>query len=512
LSMIAGTIALSIENARFSKEIIRAYSNNEALLRISTALPEHPDLEELQDYVSSEVKRLMGSEGAIVILLDEEKEELFFVGASYDDSATQKRVKEIRFPIDELVAGKVIRTGEPLIISDISADSELHQERDKKLGYHTKNLLLVPLRSSDRIIGTLCAINKKEGNFDQADVELLSMVAGTVALSIENARFSEELKGAYLEVSSMNRAKDKVINHLSHELKTPVSVLSGSLKILEKKLGSLTEESWKITLSRGKRNLDRIVEIQNQVEDIMRERHYKSHYLLSQMLEECTDELETLFAEEVGEGRLVETIKKRIDKLFAPKEIEPKRIVMNEFVRERIAELKPLFSHRQIDLISHLEKIAPICMPLDPLQKIIDGLVKNAIENTPDEGKVEIIVREKEGEPELVVHDYGVGIIEDAQKRIFEGFFATQDTMAYSSKRAFDFNAGGKGADLLRMKIFSERYNFKIEMESSRCRFIPKETDFCPGRISDCAFCTNVEDCFRSGGSSFSIHFPAASS
>ena len=83
--------------------------------------------------------------------------------------------------------------------------------------------------------------------------------------------------------------------------------------------------------------------------------------------------------------------------------------------------------------------------------------------------------------------------------------------MAYSSKRAFDFNAGGKGADLLRMKIFSERYNFNIEMESSRCRFIPKETDLCPGRISDCAFCANVEDCYGSGESSFSIHFPAVS-
>jgi len=511
LSMIAGTIALSIENARFSEEIIRAYANNAALLRISTALPEYPDLEELHDYVSSEVKRLMGSEGAIVILLDEEKEELFFVGASYDDSATQKRVKEIRFPVDELVAGKVIKTGEPLIVSDTSADPALHRERDKKLGYHTKNLLFVPLRSSDRIIGALCAINKKEGTFDQANVELLSMVAGTVALSIENARFSEELKRAYLEVSSMNRAKDKVINHLSHELKTPVSVLSGSLKILEKKLMSLAEENWKTTLSRGKRNLDRIVEIQNQVEDIMLDRHYESHHLLSQMLEECADELETLFAEEIGEGRLVETIRKRIDKLFGPKENEPKKIVLNEYVRERIADLKPLFSHRRVDIISHLETVPPICIPLDPLQKIIDGLVKNAIENTPDEGKIEIIVREKEAGTELVVHDYGVGIIADAQRRIFEGFFVTQDTMAYSSKRAFDFNAGGKGADLLRMKIFSERYNFKIDMESSRCGFIPKETDLCPGKISDCAFCTKEEDCHYSGGSVFSIHFPAVS-
>ena len=511
LSMIAGTIALSIENARFSEEILRAYANNAALLRISTALPEYPDLEELQDYVSSEVKRLMGSEGAIVILLDEEKEELFFVGASYDDSATQKRVKEIRFPIDELVAGKVIKTGEPLIVSDTSVDPALHRKRDKKLGYHTENLLFVPLKSSDRIIGALCAINKKEGMFDQGNVELLSMVAGTVALSIENARFSEELKRAYLEVSSMNRAKDKVINHLSHELKTPVSVLSGSLKILEKRLSSLTEESWKTTLSRGKRNLDRIVEIQNQVEDIMQERHYESHHLLSQMLEECADELETLFAEEVGEGHLVETIRKRIDKFFGPKESEPKKIFLNEYVKERIADLKPLFSNRQVHIISHLKTVPPIYIPVDPLQKIVDGLVKNAIENTPDEGKIEIIVRKKEAGAELIVHDYGVGIIADAQRRIFEGFFVTQDTMAYSSKRAFDFNAGGKGADLLRMKIFSERYNFKIDMESSRCGFIPKETDLCPGKISDCDFCTKEEDCHCSGGSVFSIHFPAVS-
>ncbi len=508
LSMIAGTVSLSIENARFSEEIIKGYANNEALLRISMALPKYPDLEKLLDYISSEIKRLLESEGAIVILLDAEKEELFFIGAAYDDSATQERIKEIRFPLDGLVAGKVIKTGEPLIVSDTSVDPDLHRERDKKLGYHTENLLLVPLRSSDRIIGVLCAINKKEGQFNQTHIEVLSMLAGTVALSIENARFSAELKKAYVEVTSLNRAKDKVINHLSHELKTPVSVLLGSLNILGKKLRSLPEESWKATLSRSKRNLDRIVEIQGQVEDIMQERHFKSHHLLSYMLDQSADELETLFAEEVGEGLLVETIRKKIDALFGPKTIEPKEIALDEYVRERIADLEPLFSHRQVNITSRLDSVPPICMPHEPLQKVIDGLIKNAIENTPDEGKIEIIVREKEGGAELVVHDYGVGIIEDNQRRIFEGFFATQDTMAYSSKRAFDFNAGGKGADLLRMKIFSERYNFNIEMISSRCRFIPKDTDSCPGRISECAFCSSQEDCHRSGETTFSIHFP----
>jgi hypothetical protein len=86
----------------------------------------------------------------------------------------------------------------------------------------------------------------------------------------------------------------------------------------------------------------------------------------------------------------------------------------------------------------------------------------------------------------------------------------TQDVMAYSSKRPFEFNAGGKGADLLRMKIFSERFNFKIEMNSSRCRYIPTDRDQCPGRISKCRFCKTRTDCFHSGSTTFTIYFPPA--
>lgn len=510
LNMIAGTVVLSIENARFSEEIINAYKTNDALLRISTALPEYPDLGELLDYVSNEVKRLMGSEGALVTLLDEENRELFFIGVAYDDMATQKRVKEIRFPIDKLIAGQVIKTGKPMIIHDTLTDPAIHRERDKIMGYQTRNLLLVPLKSRDRIIGVLCAINKKKGSFDQGNVELLSLVAGTVELSIENARFSEEVKKAYREVSSLNRAKDKVINHLSHELKTPLSVLSGSLNILARKLAPLPEKSWKNTLARGERNLDRIIEIQNQVEDIMRERHYESHHVLSQMVDLCADQLETLVAEQIGEGDIVKTIRKRIDDIFGPEETMPQLLALNEVFQQRMEALKPLFSHRNVQIMENLKPTRPIFIPLEPLRKVIDGLVKNAVENTPDEGKIEISVAQTNGMVEAVVRDYGVGIIEDAQRRIFEGFFATQDTLAYSSKRAFDFNAGGKGADLLRMKIFAERYGFKIRMTSTRCPFIPQETDLCPGKISECRHLNRPEDCFVSGGTTFTLLFRSA--
>jgi len=101
-----------------------------------------------------------------------------------------------------------------------------------------------------------------------------------------------------------------------------------------------------------------------------------------------------------------------------------------------------------------------------------------------------------------------VGIIPEHQAHIFEGFFPTQDTMLYASKKPFEFNAGGRGADLLRMKIFSERLGFKISMTSSRCIHIPGSGDICPGRISACGFCKSPEDCSRSGGTTFRVTFP----
>jgi len=510
LNMVAGTVALSIENARFAEDLKKALRNKEALLRISLALPRHPALEDLIDYVNDEVKRLVDAEGSVVLLLDEKKQEFLVLGAAYDTTETEKRIKEIRFPLDQLIAGKVVTTGEPLIVSDTSVDRRIHEERDKKLGYKTKNLALVPLRTRERITGVLCAINKKTGEFEPTDLESLNTIAGTVALSIENARVSEELRRAYQEVTSLNRAKDKAINHLSHELKTPVAILSSSLNLLTKRMTSLPEDTWKPTLERIKRNLERILEIQYEVDDIMEDKQQKTYGLLTLLLDQCVEELSSVVAEETGQEPLFQRIKDHLDRTFGPKEVKPEVLHLDQEVRARLDFLKPLFSHREVSILTHLEAVPAILVPPDVLNKVLDGLIRNAVENTPEEGKIEVGVQKKGQGALLIVRDYGVGIPEEAQKRIFEGFFTTRDTLAYSSKRPFDFNAGGKGADLLRMKIFSERYHFQIRMASTRCKHLPEESDVCPGRISQCPICSKIEDCHESGGTIFTVYFPSA--
>ncbi|MEJ2283844.1 MAG: PAS domain S-box protein [Desulfobacterales bacterium] len=402
------------------KQIARS---NEAMLRISMALPEYNELHELLDYLSGEIKELMDAEGGVVVLLDEQRQELFLRGAAYDDTATQRRVKEVRFSVDELVAGNVIKTGRPIIMNDIAGDSEIHIERDKKLGYRTRNLLLVPLRSHERVIGTLSAINKKKGGFDEADI-------------------------------------------------------------------------------------DRLLEMQYQIDDIMQGKTYKAPPVLSQVVERCTDEMEAIAAEIFGEGPVIEKFRTRIKEAYGVNELISESIQLHSFVQHRLEVLKPSFAHRQVDISCNLNAGPPVYLPAEALRKTFDGLLKNAIENTPDEGKVEIAVRPEGDGTVLEIRDFGVGITPENQTRIFEGFFATQETMDYSSKNPFDFNAGGKGADLLRIKIFSERYGFKINLKSSRCPLIPKDADTCPGQISRCPRCRSGSGCHLAAATTFTLYFP----
>jgi len=480
---------------------------NQALFRIAGALHHYRGLDARLGFITKEVQNLMGVEGASVILLDEEKKEFFFREAKYDDGETGKKMKEIRFPVDKGVAGQVYRTGKPLVVPDTSKDPHFFEEVDEKSRYQTRCMLDVPIQIQDRLIGVLCAVNKKEGAFEQADVDLLAAIANYVALPIENAGINEELKRSYQEVKSLNRAKDRVIHHLSHELKTPLSILSASMSILRKRLAGLEDLNWDTILNRAQKNLDRLLEMQYQIEDILREKDYKIYYMLSSLLDACSDELEVLVSENLEEKDMIERLRRHIEKLFGPHDARPEEVRLDQFVEERIQTLRPRFAHRKCRVNVQVSAVPAVWIPREVLAKIVDGLVRNAVENTPDSGIITVTVRSGEIGPELEVKDSGIGISEENQRLLFDNYFTAYDTMQYSSRNPYDFGAGGKGFDLLRMKIFSERYHFKLKMNSRRCAVIPQDADVCPGNVAECVQAGQSEDCLESGGTTVTVQF-----
>jgi signal transduction histidine kinase len=368
-------------------------------------------------------------------------------------------------------------------------------------------MLDVPIQIQDRLIGVLCAVNKKQGTFDQPDVDLLTAIANYVALPIENSAINEELKRSYQEVQSLNRAKDRVIHHLSHELKTPVSILSASLSILRKRLEGLEDHNWDNIFDRAHRNLDRLLEMQYEIEDILRKKDYKIHYMLSSLLDACADELEALVSEHLAEKDLLGRLRQHIDRLFGRHDVKSEIIRLDQFVEQKIQALQPRFAHRRCRVETRIAAGPAIWIPADVLDKIVEGLLRNAIENTPDSGRITVSVREGKIGPELEIADTGIGISGENQRLIFDNYFTAYDTMQYSTRKPYDFGAGGKGFDLLRMRIFSERYHFKLKMRSKRCRLISEDENACPGNVEECDRVRHPEDCLDSGGTTVTVQF-----
>ncbi|WP_372677013.1 PAS domain S-box protein [Desulfosarcina sp.] len=485
----------------------RAEQINQALFRIARALYRFPRLDRMLEYITRQVQELIGVAGAMVMLIDEEKKEFYIPVAAYEDDKTGSRMKEIRFPMDKGVAGQVYRTGEPLIVNDTAKSPYFYDQVDKQVQFHTKSMLDVPLRIQERMIGLLCAVNKTQGAFDTGDVELLGAVANLVALPIENARINEALQRAYENVRGLNRAKEQVIHHLSHELKTPLSVLSASLGLLEKRLDERQDKALDRVLARARRNLQRLLDMQYEIGDMLREHDYRAHGMLSFLLEACRDMLVTLAEAQPGSTRAPEVIQQAIDREFGNEEIPCTDIALDQLVKNHLDVLKPRFAHRDIRLETRLEPVAPVLVPVEVMEKIVEGLVKNAIENTPDQGRVSVVVRNGEKGPVFEVKDTGVGVTAEKQQLIFNHYFATGDTTNYASKAPYDFNAGGKGFDLLRITIFSERYHFDTKMISHRCGYIPTDSDICPGAIDRCDHCSSPSDCNASGGTTMQIRF-----
>ncbi|MBC2709994.1 MAG: PAS domain S-box protein [Desulfosarcina sp.] len=485
----------------------RAEQISQALFRIAQALYRFPQLDRMLEYIARQVQGLIRVAGAMVILIDEQKQEFYFPVAAYEDGETGSKIKKIRFPINKGVAGHVYRTGKPLIVPDTAKSPYFYDQVDKQAQYHHKNMLDVPLRIKDRMIGVLCAVNKKEGVFDAADVDLLSAVANLVALPIENARINEALQRAYENVRGLNRAKEQVIHHLSHELKTPLSVLSASLGLLEKRSPDGQDKTLARIMARARRNLQRLLDMQYEIGDMLREQDYRAHGMLSFLLDASRDMLVTLAEAEPGSTRVPEVIQQAIDREFGSADIPCADIALDHLVEKHLEALKPSFAHRHIRLDTCLEPVAPVLIPAEVMEKIVEGLIKNAIENTPDQGQVTVVVRPGEKGPVFEVRDTGVGVTAEKQQLIFNHYFATGDAMNYASKAPYDFNAGGKGFDLLRITIFSERYRFDTKMISHRCRYIPSDSDFCPGAIDRCEHCNNQADCDASGGTTMQIRF-----
>lgn len=466
------------------------------LLDLGQIITSEMNLDALFKVIMHQTNQFMNTERCSVFMFDAKKEQLWSL------VSTDLKKNEVRIPADYGVAGWVFQNKTPLIINDAYRDPRFFPDIDKKTGFRTRNILCIPLinRKKD-CIGTIQTLNKESGDFTEEDRDLLTSASHYTAIALENAKLYEDLK-------VLDKAKERVINHLSHELRTPLAIMISVLESIHRKLKDAEIKGLDNTLARGRRNLERLTELQIKIDDIINQRSIDERVKILDIIQSVGD-----LVWELGEthrrqyAEILEILSKRLESLFSTDNIYPEEISVSEFLHDLCDSTLASMGQRELNINRDFDDDLRLFIDRKILKKVCEGLLKNAIENTPDEGTIEITAKIHNDEIRIVFHDYGVGITPQNQQMIFGGFFHTQDTALYSSKRPYEFNAGGAGSDLLRIKCFSERYGFSVDFESSRCRFIPKDKDLCPGRISKCRFITKELECLSSGESTFSIKF-----
>lgn len=99
----------------------------------------------------------MGSNEASVLIRDGDEGDLRFL-AAIGEVADQLR--DMKVPAGKGIAGFVLSSGQPMVVSDVGGEETFYAEVDKATGYSTQMMLATPLRHNDEVIGVLEYINR----------------------------------------------------------------------------------------------------------------------------------------------------------------------------------------------------------------------------------------------------------------------------------------------------------------------------------------------------------------
>jgi K+-sensing histidine kinase KdpD len=512
LGAMANNIALAIENATVYENLKKSKDDLEMIYRSSMALATTMDLDHLLEVVIGELRTAMAVEAAGVLLYDDRQGDLYWREVQDDRGILNPKTADMRLPLDNSLSGHVFQTGESVLLNDPMNNPKFFTPFVTRTGFNFRNEILVPLHTREKTIGVLVTINKREGQFSEDDLQLLSSLAGVVAMAVENSTFFQEMLDAFRELEDLNLVKSKILNHLSHELRTPLAIIRGSLVNMKKRLNDMGIADFERAMERMERHIQSLNRLEAQVESIMMTGYTWERRYISGFLKACLDlmEVQTEYTPEIQ--RATSIIGTWMEKTFPTRRDELERIRIKDF-GDKVLELakgKAEEMGRKVRLDFRLDNTAELLIPSHVLQAVIEGLVRNAIEATPDHGSVTVTGVLKEDRYILTVKDTGIGIPEKDQERVFQGFYPVQDTDAYASKRPYSFNAGGKGIDLLRISMFSELYDFKLSFTSSRCPHIKAAGDSWTGDMDFCQQCKGLRECPDGGGSEFVVDLPLA--
>ncbi|HSM72222.1 MAG TPA: GAF domain-containing sensor histidine kinase, partial [Anaerolineales bacterium] len=281
-----------------------------------------------------------------------------------------------------------------------------------KVKFKTKSLLGVPMPIKDRTMGVLEAVNKRDGEFNDRDVAILSVTAAHAAIAINNARMLQETRQALEQVKQANEVKNNFLALASHELRTPLGIIMGYSQFLK---------------------------------------------------EDTQDETQKLAGQVLNAARQMRTILDAMSNLTMLKadtmSLAPQRTVMQDVLTFATDGIKEIASARDQKLVFDFpEEPLHVNVDIDKTSLAFVNVLNNALLFSPPRSTITIGVSSQEDRVLAWVRDQGIGIPADKLEKIFEEFYQVEppDTRHY----------GGLGIGLPIAKGLIEEQDGKMWAES----------------------------------------------
>jgi PAS domain S-box-containing protein len=201
---IVGIIQDITREVEMREEFLTANRELSALNAVSAALAESIELDELLFISLVKVLEVMGMDAGVIRILNDEKDDLVLkthvrVSQNYLD-------RYHRMPVEGSVSGKVVRTGVPHLSSRDFPDPPERQAVLMSEGLY--QVIVVPIRSKDRTLGTLSAgVYERRASITQ-DMKLLASIGNLIGMAVENSMVFER-------ADLLSKEKDLKVGELS---------------------------------------------------------------------------------------------------------------------------------------------------------------------------------------------------------------------------------------------------------------------------------------------------------